>query len=61
VPVDGQGAERLLEEEARRLMDEAGLDVSGDARLTRPLPAPRPAPKRPRRPAPHMRGPTGRR
>jgi ATP-dependent Lhr-like helicase len=61
VPVDGQGAERLLEEEARRLMHEAGLDVSGDARLTRPLPAAPARPARPRRPAPHLRGPTGRR
>lgn len=57
IPVDGQGAERLLEEEARRLMAEAGLNVAGQDRLTR-----RPAPEPPSAPAPRRkrRRPTGR-
>ena len=63
VPVEGAAAERLLEEEAQRLMDEAGLDAGGHGPLVRGhlgpqrgAPVPKPKPKR-RRPPPPWRGP----
>jgi ATP-dependent Lhr-like helicase len=63
VPIDGRAAERLLEEEARRLMDEAGLDVSGTGPLVRGhlgpqrgAPIPRRSDRR-RPPPPKWRGP----
>jgi ATP-dependent Lhr-like helicase len=63
VPIDGKAAERLLEEEAQRLMGEAGLDASGAGPLVRGhlgpqrgAPIPRRGDRR-RPPPPKWRGP----